>query len=193
MRPSPSTRPRDIGIHPKRDKWSRFAFLPVALEARCARALSGKDLPVFFDNIFRRESRFCVIFVSTAYADGMWTQHERRSAVARMMNERAVNTSCQSKSTMPNSRVSRLLSGTSRSTTTQSTRSLRCWQKSCDEYAGLSTELTNSVVGVRDRHCKNLQAGQRWTAQAGLNLAIMRDSRPRFSGAGCDRLLLLQA
>ena len=45
-------------------------------------------MPVFFDNIYRRESRFCVIFVSTAYADGMWTQHERRSAVARTMNER---------------------------------------------------------------------------------------------------------
>jgi hypothetical protein len=50
--------------------------------------LWGKDLPVFFDNIYRRESRFCVIFVSKAYADGMWTQHERCSAVARMMNER---------------------------------------------------------------------------------------------------------
>lgn len=50
--------------------------------------LWGKDLPVFFDEIYRKRSRFCVIFVSAEYLQRMWTNHERESAVARQMKER---------------------------------------------------------------------------------------------------------
>lgn len=49
--------------------------------------LWGKDLIVFFDEIYRRKSRYCVIFMSKAYAERMWTNHERRSAQARGMQE----------------------------------------------------------------------------------------------------------
>lgn len=50
--------------------------------------LWGKDLVVFFDEIFRRNSRYCVIFISKEYLDRMWTNHERRSAQARALQER---------------------------------------------------------------------------------------------------------
>ncbi len=51
--------------------------------------LWGKDLPVFFDEIYRNRSRFCVIFVSAEYLQRMWTDHERKSAVARQLEERS--------------------------------------------------------------------------------------------------------
>ncbi len=50
--------------------------------------LWGKDLPVFFDEIYRKRSRYCVIFVSTEYAQRMWTNHERQSALARQVEQR---------------------------------------------------------------------------------------------------------
>jgi hypothetical protein len=51
-------------------------------------ALWGKDLAVFFDNVFRKESRFCLILISREYLQRPWTEHERRSAIARMVAER---------------------------------------------------------------------------------------------------------
>lgn len=50
--------------------------------------LWGKDLPVFFDEIYRKRSRFCVMFVSGEYVNRMWTNHERRSAQARALQEK---------------------------------------------------------------------------------------------------------
>jgi hypothetical protein len=50
--------------------------------------LWGKDLASFFDRIYRKESRFCIMFVSGEYAERMWTNHERRSAQARALEER---------------------------------------------------------------------------------------------------------
>lgn len=50
--------------------------------------LWGKDLTVFFDEIFRKRSRYCVIFVSKEYLARPWTIHERRSAMARAIEER---------------------------------------------------------------------------------------------------------
>ena len=50
--------------------------------------LWGKDLVVFFAEIYRKRSRFCVMFVSRAYVDRMWTNHERRSAQARALEEK---------------------------------------------------------------------------------------------------------
>lgn len=50
--------------------------------------LWGKDLPSFFDRIYRKLSRFCVMFVSREYAERMWTTHERQSAQARALQER---------------------------------------------------------------------------------------------------------
>jgi hypothetical protein len=50
--------------------------------------LWGKDLIGFFDRIYRKDSRFCVMFVSREYAERMWTNHERRSAQARALQEK---------------------------------------------------------------------------------------------------------
>ena len=45
----------------------------------------GKDLAEHFDHIYRAASRYCVMFVSAAYAAKPWTRHERRSALARAL------------------------------------------------------------------------------------------------------------
>jgi hypothetical protein len=50
--------------------------------------LWGKDMTVFFDDIYNRKSRYCVIFMSEEYNNRMWTIHERRSALARMLREK---------------------------------------------------------------------------------------------------------
>jgi hypothetical protein len=50
--------------------------------------LWGKDLAVELDNVYQRESRYCVMIVSKEYAERMWTLHERRSALARAIQER---------------------------------------------------------------------------------------------------------
>jgi hypothetical protein len=50
--------------------------------------LWGKDLVVFFDDIYRKKSRFCVIFCSQEYIESMWTNHERQSAQSRALEEK---------------------------------------------------------------------------------------------------------
>lgn len=47
----------------------------------------GKDLAEHLDHVYREASRYCVIFVSEAYAAKQWTRHERRSALARAIEE----------------------------------------------------------------------------------------------------------
>lgn len=53
-----------------------------------AEHLWGKNLTDVLDSIYRHQSRFCVMFVSKAYADREWTNHERQSALARALKER---------------------------------------------------------------------------------------------------------
>lgn len=50
--------------------------------------LWGKDLTVYFDTVFRKESKYCVIFVSADYAQRIWTSHEHQSARARALEQR---------------------------------------------------------------------------------------------------------
>jgi hypothetical protein len=50
--------------------------------------LWGKDLASYFDRVYRKEARFCVIFVSGEYKTRAWTYHELRSALARALEER---------------------------------------------------------------------------------------------------------
>lgn len=47
--------------------------------------LWGKDLAEHFTAIYGGQGRFCVMFVSRAYVEKMWTRHERRSALAHAM------------------------------------------------------------------------------------------------------------
>lgn len=49
--------------------------------------LWGKDLGEYLDYIYRQGSRFCVMFISADYADKAWTRHERRSTLARVIEE----------------------------------------------------------------------------------------------------------
>ncbi len=48
----------------------------------------GEDLIEYFDSVYRKRSRYAMIFVSAHYARKMWPRHERRSALARAMEER---------------------------------------------------------------------------------------------------------
>jgi TIR domain len=50
--------------------------------------LWGKNLTIFFDEIFRKRARFCVMFISEEYRDRKWTIHEARSAQARALEEK---------------------------------------------------------------------------------------------------------
>lgn len=50
--------------------------------------LWGKNLTVFFDEIFRKKSRFCVMLVSQEYVKRKWTIHEAQSAQARALEEK---------------------------------------------------------------------------------------------------------
>jgi hypothetical protein len=50
--------------------------------------LWGKELPVVFDEVYRKQARYCVILVSPEYAARMWTNVERRSAQARAVTEK---------------------------------------------------------------------------------------------------------
>ena len=50
--------------------------------------LWGKDLSEFLDQIYRLKSKYCVIFISKHFVEKAWTTHERRSAVARAIEEK---------------------------------------------------------------------------------------------------------
>jgi hypothetical protein len=69
-------------------KIARDAGFNVFYDSFYPEQLWGKDLVVFFDNVFRKESMYCVIFISSAYLERMWTNHERRSAQARALAEK---------------------------------------------------------------------------------------------------------
>jgi hypothetical protein len=50
--------------------------------------LWGKDLAEHLDKVYRGSARFCVMFISKNYADKVWTTHERRSALAKAIEEK---------------------------------------------------------------------------------------------------------
>jgi hypothetical protein len=50
-------------------------------------AMWGEDLIEYFDQIYRLKSRYAVLFISHHYAAKMWTRHERRSALARGLQQ----------------------------------------------------------------------------------------------------------
>ena len=49
--------------------------------------LWGANLYDKFDEVYRTKALFCVIFVSKHYAEKVWTNHERKSAQARALQE----------------------------------------------------------------------------------------------------------
>ncbi len=50
-------------------------------------ALWGKDLAEHLDSVYQHAGNYCVIFISKAYAEKMWTRHERRSSLARALRQ----------------------------------------------------------------------------------------------------------
>ena len=50
--------------------------------------LWGKDLYQHLHEVYSKRARFCVIFVSEAYAVKVWTNHELRSAQERALGEK---------------------------------------------------------------------------------------------------------
>lgn len=66
----------------------RDAGFAVFYDAFYPEDLWGKDLPVFFGEIYRKAARYCVIFVSNEYIERQWTNHERQHAQARAIEER---------------------------------------------------------------------------------------------------------
>ncbi|KAA8747369.1 TIR domain-containing protein [Paenibacillus sp. UASWS1643] len=51
-------------------------------------SLWGKDLYTHLDEIYRKKSKYCVMFLSNNYKEKVWTNHERESAQARAFTER---------------------------------------------------------------------------------------------------------
>jgi hypothetical protein len=49
--------------------------------------LWGRDLYSHLDWVYRKASKYCVVFVSADYAKKVWTNHERSSAQARAIEE----------------------------------------------------------------------------------------------------------
>ena len=50
--------------------------------------LWGKDLAEHLDWVYRTGAQFCVMFISKHYAEKMWANHERRSALAAAVQAR---------------------------------------------------------------------------------------------------------
>lgn len=49
--------------------------------------LWGRELYSHLDYVYRKASKYCVVFISRAYASKVWTNHERVSAQARALEE----------------------------------------------------------------------------------------------------------
>jgi hypothetical protein len=50
--------------------------------------LWGKDLYVYLDEVYQKKARYCVMFISSYYAEKLWANHERKSALARAFKEK---------------------------------------------------------------------------------------------------------
>lgn len=48
----------------------------------------GADLVEYFDAVYRKRAKYAILFISRDYAEKMWPREERRSALARAIEER---------------------------------------------------------------------------------------------------------
>lgn len=65
---------RDQGVRVFYDKFEEAAFW-------------GKDLYVYFSEVYSKRARFAVLFLSEAYKNKVWTNHERECAQARAFQQ----------------------------------------------------------------------------------------------------------
>jgi len=52
--------------------------------------LWGADLYTYLDEIYRKKSKFCLMFISRYYREKLWSNHERQSAQARAFKDNEV-------------------------------------------------------------------------------------------------------
>lgn len=62
--------------------------VPHFFDERAAVEMWGENLVEYLDGVYRRESRYVLVFVSEAYASKIWTRVEYRSALARAIQEK---------------------------------------------------------------------------------------------------------
>jgi TIR domain len=67
----------------------RDADVRVFYDTNYQAAIWGEDLVEYLDQIYRVKARYTMIFISHFYAEKMWTRHERRSALARALEQRS--------------------------------------------------------------------------------------------------------
>lgn len=48
----------------------------------------GIDLSEFLYDVYSKRALYCIMFISNAYSDKVWTRHEKRSALERAINEK---------------------------------------------------------------------------------------------------------
>lgn len=80
----------DVGIAETLAHLLEAAGVVVFFDRFYRAALWGRDLAEVLDDIYSKRSRYCVMLVSAAYADRVWTTHEKRSALARDIESRDV-------------------------------------------------------------------------------------------------------
>lgn len=68
----------------------KAAGLRVFYDSDYASEMWGEELPEYLDEIYRIKSRYAVIFISKLYAAKMWTNYERRSVLARALEDASV-------------------------------------------------------------------------------------------------------
>ena len=49
--------------------------------------LWGRDLSEYFMNVYYKQSKYCIMLISKEYVSKAWPTHERRSAIARNIEE----------------------------------------------------------------------------------------------------------
>jgi len=49
--------------------------------------LWGKDLSEYFDEVFRKKARYCVMFISRYYAEKRWPTYEKQNALAKAIEQ----------------------------------------------------------------------------------------------------------
>lgn len=49
----------------------------------------GEDLYTYLDRVYRERARYAIVFISHHYVEKVWTNHERRSAQARALQQQA--------------------------------------------------------------------------------------------------------
>src|SRR5439155_17868190 len=48
----------------------------------------GENLQEVLTDVYLKQAQFCVMFISRAYAEKMWTRHERRAAMSRALEQK---------------------------------------------------------------------------------------------------------